>query len=751
MAISVGSATSAVRNGSYASEDEAGQAQGASDRSSGDAGGSSAPAPGDTRTGQAGDAPATSSSSGQSRPAPDAAARAPNGTNTDGVASGRSASTIPSQVALSGGTGNASSSSSTPGAPDKPSDVLPGATVAEFNELNKQYDTRGGYIHQSASNNSEIAKRMANDLSRDMTGYPPEVVRFEQREVELQGMLADLPQSEGEYYGGMLATLNTAYRLDNSPDNRLAIERKVNELETVIHSEYMRATNDPVDRLLAVFNAPVGTGYLTTMDRERVDALERMREDFLDAADPVEREAVFMKAAELKEVLQDKVVTALNGRRFWEQRAWSEANGEVDRILKEAESQSDPAKRYELIGRQLIQNYPGHDSLKDRVLLAFTQRMRDSGELRDKLSKWRFEVGGKLNDHSVGAPLRYTDILSSPPAAGPDYVRDLNDQYTDVLRDASHKNDSITPEARAEKLATQILEGAMRVMLELSPVGFLGDLVPSTLPNNVRTGIEAGGMILGMLGGLGIGKQVSSAAKAVSAAAKKAEIDNMAGPAHRTGKDLIEDASQRIVKDAQAEQSLTPEAQLAARELDRKALAEAGPEMDSTSQLAHEAVGTKPYGLNENYADPNVLRSTLRAGPQPGILENEGNRYVEMGGKIYHVRYDSDNGTWRVFNKDTPSKPQFAVRWNDATQSMETHSDVGGAGGGLEDPKSLKQSDKRSSDCSTMVTCRIRKSLEQWVYRNRLLRQFQNNSEWGLVPLTHSEICRLRLPPGTKP
>ncbi|WP_233881147.1 helix-turn-helix domain-containing protein [Paraburkholderia flagellata] len=517
-----------------------------------------------------------------------------------------------------------------------------------------------------------------------MTGYPPDVVRYEQRQVEVQGMLSDLPQSQREFYSGALAALGASYQLETDGVKRVEIEQKFSVLESSIRSEYNRAINDPVDRTLGIFNAPMGEGYLNKFDRQRVDLLERFREDFLDAANSTERRAILSKAAELKSSMQAKVNFSLNIARFLERGRWAEANQEVDRILQAARAQTDPATRYELIGRQLFQMTPGQDDLKDRIVLAFTQRMHDSESLRNELYDWHAQVSKPLNAESVSGPKRYTDILANLPPVGPDYIRDLNDKYTAVLKDASDKNYSITPEAKAKKLASQVLEGVMRIMFELSPIGPMADLIPSTLPDNVRMGLEFGGMIMGAFTGAGAIKQSASAVRAVAAAARSAELDNAAAAGVRAAaKGLVDDAAERIVRETAEGSAMSPQAKEAAEALTKKALGEAGPPVDPTSMLAHDAVGLDSNGSLVTYAAKDVSLANLHQGSRPGVLEDaKGDRFVELGGNVYHVRFDNDNSTWRVFDKENRYRPQFPVRLDEATNTWELHGDVGLQGGG---------------------------------------------------------------------
>lgn len=567
----------------------------------------------------------------------------------------------------------------------QPTGVLPGASTEEFEELNRQYDTVDGYAHRSSEANSRIAQQIETGVQQEMTGYPPQVIQFQEKQTRLQGMLAELPDSERQFYGGVLATLGAAYQLETGNDKRYAIDEKLAGLESAVREEANRVRNDPVERVLGQFNPPVGEAYLNKEDRERVGSLEKLREEFLEAEDAGEREDLFAEASDLKSRLQGRISVEVGKRQRVEQAHWKEANGEVDRILHEAQLQTDPAKRYELIGRQLFQINPGQDELKDRVVLAFTQRMHDSPQLRDKLDTWHDQVSGPLNAHSVGAAKKYTDILGNLPPVSADYVRDLSDRYNAVLQDVTYKDYSITPAARAERTAGQVLEGVERVLLGLTPLAPLADLQPSTLPENVRVGLDYGSALLGMLGGegWGIAREIGLAGKAVSAAARDAEAANLAGEGGATaGKGLVQAAGKGLIEGLQAEQTLSRDAQAVEQALREQTVAEAGPAVDPTSLVAHQSVGDGPYGSMASYADPGVSLKDLRPGPTRGILvDAKGDRYIELGGKAYHARFDRDTDSWRVFNKGADLKPQYPVRLNEASQKWELDREAGLRGG----------------------------------------------------------------------
>ena len=571
--------------------------------------------------------------------------------------------------------------------------VLPNASVAEFEELNQRYDTAAGYLPNNAEGDTRNAQKIEDGLQQDMTGYPPQVVQFQQRTAHLQGMLASLPEKQRQFYAGILATLNVAYQLDTHDDTRYALGQKMTELEDAIRGEATRVGNDPLARALAQFEPPMGEAWLGKEDRESLDELGRLRDDFLDAPDANEREAVFQEASDLKRQLQAKVSVAIIEHQRSATAQWKEANGEVDRILKEAEAQTDPARRYELIGRQLFQIDPGQDALKDKVVLAFTQRMHDSPALRDKLDTWHDQVSGPLNTYSVGAPKRYTDILKNLPPVSNDYLRDLSDQYNAVLQDASTKDESITPSARAMKLAGQILEGIERVLLGLTPLAPLADMLPSTLPPGVRMGLDYGSAYLGMLAGEGWGaiKEISLTGKAMSSGSREAEFADRSA-----GSSLVKTGARGLVESSATESSLSHEAKAAERALEQKTLDAGAPPADPALEAARAKMsGTAPHPV-DNYAAADVHREDLVPGSAPGVLvDTKGGNYIELDDKLLPVRFDKDNNTWRVVDRDNALRPQYPVRLNEATHRWELHHDVGLPGGA----KSPNPSAWRSSAC----------------------------------------------------
>jgi hypothetical protein len=65
----------------------------------------------------------------------------------------------------------------------------------------------------------------------------------------------------------------------------------------------------------------------------------------------------------------------------------------------------------------------------------------------------------------------------------------------------------------------------------------------------------------------------------------------------------------------------------------------------------------------------------------PGVFQDDkGNNFVQAGNQNWPVRYDKDNGTWRVYNPDNAAKPQYPVQL-DEHGDWQVHNNVGLKGG----------------------------------------------------------------------
>ncbi|HEY4352650.1 MAG TPA: hypothetical protein VGN31_15570, partial [Paraburkholderia sp.] len=510
-----------------------------------------------------------------------------------------------------------------------------------------------------AANDTRNAQMIAEATTRNLTGYPADVSRFEQRQAGMLDQLASLPAAESRFYAASAATFNSAYRIATQ-DGRAELLEQFGQFEDAVRGESNRAANDPLERVIGVFNSPVGAGYLDKTAQSRVSLLSQMRRRFIAAATPEQRERVFKSALALKKNLQSQISDAIKANDTKQAADWKEANADVDRMIGEADRlKDDPGKRYELIARQLHTSNPGsgEDPFEERRILAFTQRMRDDPALREKLDIWQVEAGKKLNSYGVGGPKRYTDIANSLPAAGPEYVRDLADRYDALLGDATQKNRSITPQERAKKLAGQILEGTARTLLGMTPFAPLTMVLDkhSSLSPTARIGIDLTAGLLGMA--LDPASAALSETKFFTQAIK--EIDTLADLGRGAG---------AVSGTTSAE----------------RPLASALPQYVGLQEKISGHPPTVPAGCAAN-APLDSLKASAGA---PAMLTDEnGQNFVAIDGRAYPARYDKNTATAQVYDANNPWKPTYPLRLNSNSEWIV--SDAGplrlrGGGGGVD-------------------------------------------------------------------
>ncbi|MFL9915124.1 hypothetical protein PQR75_06940 [Paraburkholderia fungorum] len=299
--------------------------------------------------------------------------------------------------------------------------------------------------------------------------------------------------------------------------------------------------------------------------------------------------------------------------------------------------------------------------------------MRDDPSLHDKLASWSVAAGRKLNAYGVDGPKSYLDILNNLPPAGPDYVRDLADQYNAVLHDTSYKDYSVTPRARGEKLAEQVFEGATRFLLGLTPFApVTAALDPhSSLSPDTRLGIDLTSGLLGLFAGGGeaaFGERL--AAKEAGAVINAASEEHL--PAGGKGAPL---PAAPAIQSGQAGQAGVQSARPAAH------AAAQGLSVDAAVVEASQRISGTKASLPDSYAVQPAADSLKAAtGSKNVLIDNNGRHYISSGGKTYPARFDVDNNTWRVYQPDNAYRPQYPVRLN-AQGDWEVHHDVGLKGG----------------------------------------------------------------------
>jgi len=587
--------------------------------------------------------------------------------------------------------------------------LLNGVTQSELTGLIAKYDAASegpGHVSRNSENDANTGRtiQQANDL--DYTGYAPEVRDFENRMMASQTQLAALPPEMRDYYAGQLAALDTVYRDTPDADARSELDKQTQALQTEILAEYNHSINDPLDTAMAVFNHPVGAGYLDKTFQSQLGQLDKSRDDFLHAQDAARREEVFKQATQLKTQLQQAASNGANNYLKEDLAAWDEAFQYADKLVADAGKMQDPSKRFKSIGDGLFSfnTGMGEDSVADRRVLAFTQRMMDDPDLCAKLNQFQNQAAQPLNKEGVPAATPYPEILKNLPAPGPDYVRDLGDAYTNAIKGQTQGERQAS--FNKTKPYLQAAEGLARFMLGLTPLAPLSTLLDgaSTLTPGQRLGIDIGSGIAGALVDPLVGG-VMSGAKSFSRFLQ--DFRTEAAAAEGSGQELklgMESGQLALTQGEKGAQTAlgaseprlstsghmlepTPHPPGQGGEAGNITYqpAQMGPSLDPRMLEARARIEGNPMAIPSRYAidgDP----ASLHLAPDenaPGVLVDASKQhYIRSGDQYFKAKYDSDNDTWRVMHPESKNAFSYPVRYDPQSGTWSVHGDVGGPGGG---------------------------------------------------------------------
>ncbi|MEM5342745.1 DUF6543 domain-containing protein [Paraburkholderia azotifigens] len=624
---------------------------------------------------------------------------------------------------------------------DSGAPTLPDVTIEELKGLSDRYDTdsSNGTPQSRSLNNDEAEKGKLDAATElDYTGYPPDVARVQKGLGDTQAQLAALPPEVARRYATQLAVYEAAYCNITSPEARSVIEQKLTELESAILQEYNRSINDPLDRVLSIFNHPLGEGYLDPSYAKQLAQLDNLRKAFLGAPNAAAREAILRQAADLKNRLQHAVADATDAYLKKDRAEWDDANRFVDQTLQDAEKIQDPVKRYKAITDALfsLNTGMGEDPVADKRVLAFTQRLQNDPDLRHKLDIWQAAAHDQLkaaddpskqsaqrdpnnpDDKNGPAPVpSYSHIIDNPPPAGPDYIRDLADRFTHVGQQVTRTETAAAGgrpygPAQPSKATLAALEAVFKsiahLLLGLTPLAALKyPWSPDSAMASGKAAVTESAVnillslldpILGALGDVikagGEGAQFArelgeEAAETATRLTGKGfrlvekdghlslEEDGSKGTGPK-GEDAPPAASSNLlpVKKVQPDNPDQYETSYAPEP-------PAGPSDDPSVLAAKARMGGKPMQIPEDYAvavDPNTLMPDENA---PGVYTNDSaEHFIKNDDKYYKVNYDSGNNTWRVIHPSSPGRYTYPVRFDPTGEAWAINTDVGLKGGG---------------------------------------------------------------------
>ncbi|MDR5838040.1 hypothetical protein [Caballeronia sp. LZ034LL] len=643
--------------------------------------------------------PTDSSDSSTTQPVQDAPQPAPKPEKPDDKDTGVQADeprtpSIPTQLSVDPPTDSTPSPDATAPASDtsKQDDtILQGATADELERLNETYDRD----NNASWRNQENAASARELNSINMTGRPDYAKAFQNQLPGLQAQIADMPDdAQREQNLAQLSMFSTAFENTADPGQRATIVKQFESFRQAVSEEHENTQADPVKHAESIFTAPFGSGYLDADGKRGVERLDNLRDNFESATTSAERESAMNQATALKRVLQSKIADRIYDEVDAARGARQKTFGEVIQRMKDASgmtvfgTRDDSPARLEYFGA-LLQD--------EQHALAFTELMKMSPEGFSKLKEWEDRTRHLDADaeqaershlfHRFELPpfSSFSDVLKNPPLPNDDYGKNLMSGYQWAQRRlvAAERRISVQGKTdmdpqRREYLAAysppppewqqQLEEAFCRLTVGAMPVAslFTNSICPhSHLNDTARTFIDIGAGVLGTALGY-----------------KMPDVD-IVGPAIKGGM-----SKAGALLDLLRKPGAVKAAASGAEEVAQAASSAKAPPLSELDSASAHINGEQPLPTSYQYEAP-ITQST--PGSAPGVMvDQQGQNFITMDGQPFAVKYDKDNGTWRVYDRNNPWRPSFPVRVNEEGV-WEPHSDTGLAGGAPPLPAEKRQ------------------------------------------------------------
>ncbi len=569
-----------------------------------------------------------------------------------------------------------------------------------------------------------------------MTGQPPEHMMHMEAVIGLGPELAQMDNAKrADYAARAFSTLR-------QPEDRQAAA--LVDLNREVSGEMRQIRNDPVRRIAALFNPPLGVACLQGAGKDQMAALRQQHASFVaPGASAAAREQALEQAVRIRTGMQADISRTLEANNVSEQKAWSASAQRVGKVLDEAEkytpqtlhlnsSTDDPewnerrlaayAKTYgyQSIGEKLLSDdglsrqerdssfgrYQATNRTaeeKTRDLLTFQEGMNqpDSAIYR-RVKALETQALDTLthNDNTdhyldhVDAPATYAAISRGLPPGDDHYVGNLAKRYQDTVQDIDQKSRQMMRESTPDTFS-KVQYGMGKFVNSFMPPGLdwlAGQLLDTAVPDH---------------GGLSAGEETAVDAAANVVQAILAGVDDVPslkgkvklGGALEAPRDpprvpesvASRSSSHSPIESNPATNTFTEQQLAGSQRKDGS-----GASQDRALHARAPGMNTQPSTNGANLAVPapyarkpdGNLQADLHS---PGVLrDDKGQAFIRSGDQSWPVRYDRDNGTWRVYDPHNPTKYQYPVT-ADGNGRWQGHNDVGLKGGAPRLPPEKKQ------------------------------------------------------------
>ncbi|MFM0413518.1 hypothetical protein [Paraburkholderia aromaticivorans] len=528
-----------------------------------------------------------------------------------------------------------------------------------------------------------------------MTGLPRDEVQVSQDEQELASALAQMDPATRKQFEQRAEALRTV------PQD--GYEAASSSLHQDVDQEMRRVESDPVSRMNAEFNAPVGIGLLGEDGRKQMAALlNEATKINTPGATPTQREQAYAGAVGIKSRMQDQILQKSQDIHATQKKLWDESTARVNQILDDTgkyripndtekdtpetlklpSSSDDPqwdrdtrlpayAKTfpYQSVMEKLLspdgysrqersrstaRTLPPEDRTRD--LLTFQQGMSEPGsDIHQRVTKLEQQALSTMAspgpDLDAGTPATtLSSVAAHPPKYDQSYVQNLAAGYQGALQDTDKQIRTMLRQDAGGPL-DKALYAIGRFVADLSPIPGMDwlatKLLDASFPNQGGltgqqvSNIDLGAMFTGLLLGRGEPEAGESALKPVLGGSGEGALKLKPGPTGNPSPTV-----QPPVSGATAGPAFTP------------------------------------GGMPEAYALEN-MPSSYSPSATPGVYVDaaNGQKLILADNQAFAVKYDKDNTTYRIYDPANPTRPTYPVRHDSGSGKWETHRDVGLQGG----------------------------------------------------------------------
>ncbi|SEC77446.1 hypothetical protein SAMN02787142_1938 [Burkholderia sp. WP9] len=581
------------------------------------------------------------------------------------------------------------SSVTSPAAPQSP----PTSAARFAADMVGRYD--GG--SQSRNHGADLKSAMVlwKTARLAMTGLPRDEVQVSQDEQELASALAQMDPATRKQFEQRAEALRTV------PQD--GYEAASSSLHQDVDQEMRRVESDPVSRMNAVFNAPVGIGLLGEDGQKQMAALlNEATKMNTPGATPTQREQAYAGAVGIKSRMQDQILQKSQDIHATQKKLWDESTARVNQILDDTgkyripndtekdtpetlklpSSSDDPqwdgdtrlpayAKTfpYQSVMEKLLspdgysqqersrstaRTLPPEDRTRD--LLTFQEGMSEPGsDIHQRVTKLEQQALSTMAspgpDLDAGTPATtLSSVAAHPPKYDQNYVQNLAAGYQGALQDTDKQIRTMLRQDTGGPL-DKALYAIGRFVADLSPIPGMDwlatKLLDASFPNQggltgqqVRN-IDLGAMFTGLLLGRGEPEAAESALKPVLGGSGEGALKLKPGPTGNPSPTV-----QPPVSGATAGPAFTP------------------------------------GGMPEAYALEN-MPSSYSPSATPGVYVDtaNGQKFILADNQAFAVKYDKDNTTYRIYDPANPTRPTYPVRHDSESGKWEIHQDVGLQGG----------------------------------------------------------------------